>query len=228
MHKKGFYEKFIKRPMDFILSLIALIVLSPVLLIVAVLVRIKLGSPVLFKQPRPGKNEKIFNLYKFRSMTSQKDSKGNLLPDEIRLTKLGTVLRSLSLDELPSLLNILKGDMSIVGPRPQLFRDLIFMTKEQRRRHEVNPGLTGLAQVEGRNRISWLEKLNYDLNYIDKISFKLDIVIIFKTFFKVIQRKDIKSSDSVTSLDYGEWLLKNNLITKGDFLSKMEEYDDKL
>lgn len=228
MHKKGVYEKFIKRPMDFILSLIALIVLSPVLLIVAVLVRIKLGSPVLFKQPRPGKNEIIFNLYKFRTMTSQKDSKGNLLPDEIRLTKLGKVLRSLSLDELPSLLNILKGDMSIVGPRPQLYRDLIFMTKEQRRRHEVNPGLTGLAQVEGRNRISWLEKLTYDLNYIDKISFKLDLVIIFKTFFKVIQRKDIESSDSVTSLDYGEWLLKNNLITKSDFLSKMEEYDDKL
>lgn len=198
MHKKGFYEKFIKRPMDFILSLVALIALSPVLLIVAILVRIKLGSPVLFKQSRPGKNEKIFNLYKFRSMTSQKDSKGSLLPDEIRLTKFGKLLRSTSLDELPSLINILKGDISIVGPRPLLVQYLPLYNKIQRRRHEVRPGLTGLAQVNGRNAISWEEKFNYDLKYVDKVTFFGDLLIILKTIIKVFVKEGISSNTSAT------------------------------
>ena len=161
------YAKCIKRILDFILSFISIIVLMPVMLIIATLVRIKLGKPVIFKQQRPGKNEKIFTLYKFRTMTDKKDENGNLLPDEQRLTKFGKALRSTSLDELPELINILKGDMAIVGPRPQLIKDMLFMTKEQRRRHSVRQGLTGLAQISGRNNISWEEKINYDLNYFE-------------------------------------------------------------
>ena len=161
-HKKGIYEKYIKRLLDLILSLIALICLSPILLIVAILVRVKLGSPVIFKQKRPGKDEKIFTLYKFRTMTDEKDESGNLLPDSQRLTKFGKFLRSTSLDELPELINIIKGDMSIVGPRPQLVRDMIFMNDEQRKRHSVRQGFTGLAQVNGRNNITWEEKRKYE------------------------------------------------------------------
>ena len=149
------YRKYIKRILDFTLSLIALIILSPILLITAILVKIKLGSPIIFKQQRPGKNEKIFTLYKFRTMTDKKDEEGNLLPDEQRLTKFGKILRSTSIDELPELINILKGDMAIVGPRPQLIRDMLFMTDEQRKRHDVRQGLTGLAQVNGRNNLTW-------------------------------------------------------------------------
>lgn len=173
------YAKYIKRILDFILSLIALIVLSPVLLVVAILVRIKLGSPIIFKQQRPGKDEKIFTLYKFRTMTDKKDENGNLLPDSERLTKFGKVLRSTSLDELPELVNILKGDMSIVGPRPLLIRDMLFMTDEQRKRHTVRQGLTGLAQINGRNNINWEEKLEYDLQYIKNITFVGDVKINF-------------------------------------------------
>ena len=157
------YAKYIKRILDFILSFCALIVLSPILLVIAILVRVKLGSPIIFKQKRPGKDEKIFTLYKFRTMTDSRDEDGNLLPDSERLTKFGKFLRSTSLDELPELLNILKGDMAIVGPRPQLVRDMVFMTDEQRKRHIVRQGLTGLAQVSGRNNITWEEKINYDL-----------------------------------------------------------------
>ena len=186
------YAKDIKRILDFILSLIALIVLSPVLLVVAILVRIKLGSPIIFKQQRPGKDEKIFTLYKFRTMTDKKDENGNLLPDSDRLTKFGKVLRSTSLDELPELVNILKGDMSIVGPRPLLIRDMLFMTDEQRKRHTVRQGLTGLAQINGRNNINWEEKLEYDLQYIKNITFVGDMKIIFKTILKVLKRDDIK------------------------------------
>src|SRR5690554_2980702 len=152
---QGIYQRYLKRPMDFILSLIALIVLSPVLLVTALLVKIKLGSPVIFKQQRPGLNEKIFTMYKFRTMTDERDENGELLPDSVRLTRFGKFLRSTSLDELPELFNILKGDMSIVGPRPQLVRDMVFMTSEQRKRHDVLPGLTGWAQVNGRNNITW-------------------------------------------------------------------------
>src|SRR5690554_280343 len=189
--RRTIYELIFKRPLDLLLSLIAIIILSPIMLIVALLVRIKLGGPVLFKQPRPGKNEKIFNMYKFRSMTNEKDEEGNLLPDEVRLTKFGKFLRSTSLDELPGLFSILIGKMSIVGPRPQLIKDMWFMTEEQRRRHLVRPGLTGLAQVNGRNAIDWESKLQLDLDYIEKITFWEDLKIIFKTAFKVLKRSDI-------------------------------------
>ena len=196
--RKTFYELIIKRPMDFILSLLAIIILSPVIIIVAILVRIKLGGPVLFTQNRPGKNEKIFKLYKFRTMTSAKDKDGKLLPDEVRLTKFGKFLRSTSLDELPGLFNILKGHMSIVGPRPLLVQYLPLYNEQQRKRHLVRHGLTGLAQVNGRNAISWDEKFKFDVKYVEKITFIGDIKIIMLTAFKVIRRKDINSNTSVT------------------------------
>lgn len=196
--RKTFYELIIKRPMDLILSLLAVIILSPVIIIVAILVRIKLGGPVLFTQNRPGKNEKIFKLYKFRTMTSEKDKDGNLLPDEVRLTKFGKFLRSTSLDELPGLFNILKGHMSIVGPRPLLVQYLPLYNEEQKKRHLVRPGLTGLAQVNGRNAISWDEKFKFDVKYVEKITFIGDIKIIILTAFKVIRRKDINSNTSAT------------------------------
>lgn len=194
----GFYRKFVKRPMDIILSLIAIIILSPVFLIIALLVRINLGSPVIFKQERPGLNGKIFTMYKFRTMTDERDGNGNLLPDEIRLTDFGKFLRSTSLDELPELFNILKGDMSIVGPRPLLVEYLPLYNDHQRRRHEVRPGLTGLAQVNGRNAISWEEKFNLDVKYVDKITFLEDLKIIFLTVKKVFLREGINSDTSAT------------------------------
>lgn len=186
------YAKYIKRILDFILSLIALIVLSPVLLVVAILVRIKLGSPIIFKQQRPGKDEKIFTLYKFRTMTDKKDENGNLLPDSERLTKFGKVLRSTSLDELPELVNILKGDMSIVGPRPLLVKYLPYYTEEERHRHDVRPGLTGLAQVSGRNTISWKEKFDKDIEYVNNISFFNDCSVIIKTVIAVFKHDGVK------------------------------------
>lgn len=192
------YAKYFKRMLDFILSLIALIILSPILLIVTILVRIKLGSPIIFKQQRPGKNEKIFTLYKFRTMTDKKDENGNLLPDSERLTKFGKLLRSTSLDELPELINILKGDMAIVGPRPLLVEYLSLYNKKQKHRHDVRPGLTGLAQVNGRNSISWEEKFNDDLKYIKKITFIGDVKIILKTVEKVFKREGISQDDNVT------------------------------
>lgn len=185
------YAKYIKRPLDFILSLIAIIILSPLLLIVAILVRIKLGKPVIFKQQRPGKNEKIFTLYKFRTMTDKKDENGNLLPDEQRLTKFGKALRSTSLDELPELINILKGDMAIVGPRPLLVEYLSLYNEEQRHRHDVRPGLTGLAQINGRNSISWEEKFKDDIEYIRRITFLGDCKIALKTIGKVFKKEGI-------------------------------------
>lgn len=185
------YAKYIKRPLDFMLSLIAIIILSPLLLIVAILVRIKLGKPVIFKQQRPGKNEKIFTLYKFRTMTDKKDENGNLLPDEQRLTKFGKALRSTSLDELPELINILKGDMAIVGPRPLLVEYLSLYNEEQRHRHDVRPGLTGLAQISGRNAITWEEKFKDDLEYVNNITFIQDAKIILKTITKVFKREGI-------------------------------------
>ena len=185
------YAKYIKRILDFILSLIALIVLSPVLLVVAILVRIKLGSPIIFKQQRPGKDEKIFTLYKFRTMTDKKDENGNLLPDEQRLTKFGKALRSTSLDELPELWNILKGDMAIVGPRPLLVEYLPLYNEKQKLRHDVRPGLTGLAQISGRNAITWEEKFKDDLEYVNNITFIQDAKIILKTITKVFKREGI-------------------------------------
>lgn len=196
--KGGIYKRFIKRPMDFILSLIAIIVLSPIFLIVALLVKIKLGSPVIFKQQRPGLNEKIFTMYKFRTMTDERDENGELLPDSVRLTKFGRFLRSTSLDELPELFNILKGDMSIVGPRPLLVQYLPLYNDHQKRRHEVRPGLTGLAQVNGRNAISWEEKFDLDVRYVDHVSFIGDWKIILLTVKKVFVREGINSETAAT------------------------------
>lgn len=192
------YAKYIKRPLDFTLSLISIILLSPLLLIVAILVRIKLGKPVIFKQQRPGKNEKIFTLYKFRTMTDKKDENGNLLPDEQRLTKFGKALRNTSLDELPELCNILKGDMAIVGPRPLLVEYLSLYNEEQRHRHDVNPGLTGLAQISGRNAIEWEEKFEEDIEYVNNITFIQDTKIILKTFVKVFKKEGINQEGNAT------------------------------
>lgn len=196
--KGGFYRVAIKRPMDFILSLIAILVLSPVLLIVAILVRVKLGSPVLFKQKRPGLNERIFMMYKFRTMTDETDKNGELLPDSVRLTKFGRFLRSTSLDELPELFNILKGDMSIIGPRPLLVQYLPLYNGHQKRRHEVRPGLSGLAQVNGRNAISWEEKFNLDVEYVKNMSLIGDWKIILLTIKKVFVREGINSESATT------------------------------
>ena len=192
------HARYIKRFLDLILSLLALIILMPVMIVIYILVRIKLGSPAIFKQQRPGKNEKIFTLYKFRTMTDKKDENGNLLPDEQRLTKFGKILRSTSLDELPELFNILKGDMSIVGPRPLLVEYLRLYNEEQRHRHDVRPGLTGFAQVNGRNSISWEEKFRDDIKYIENISFITDIKIVFKTIIKVFKREGISQENSAT------------------------------
>lgn len=196
--KGGIYRRLVKRPMDFILSLIAIIVLSPVLLIVALLVRTKLGSPVLFKQKRPGLNEEVFMMYKFRTMTDERDEKGDLLPDSIRLTNFGRLLRSTSLDELPELFNILKGDMSIIGPRPLLVQYLPLYNNHQNRRHEVRPGLSGLAQVSGRNAISWEDKFNLDVEYVNNVRFIEDWKIIFLTIKKVFVRDGINSETAAT------------------------------
>ena len=197
-HKKKFYEKYVKRPQDLLCALLALIVLSPVLLITAFLVRVKLGSPVLFKQKRPGLNGKIFTLYKFRTMIDARDKDGNLLPDEVRLTKFGKLLRSTSLDELPELLHILFGDIAVIGPRPLLVEYLPRYNEEQRRRHEVRPGLSGLAQVNGRNAISWEDKFRYDVEYVDHVTFLGDWKIIFQTIWNVLKRDGISSETSAT------------------------------
>ncbi|MFJ7186826.1 sugar transferase [Lysinibacillus xylanilyticus] len=194
----GIYRRFVKRPMDCILSLIAIVVLSPVFLMVALLVKTKLGSPVLFKQKRPGLNDEIFMMYKFRTMTDGIDENGNLLPDSVRLTKFGRLLRSTSLDELPELFNILKGDMSIIGPRPLLVQYLPLYNDNQKRRHEVRPGLSGLAQVSGRNAISWEDKFNLDVEYVDNVSFIEDWKIIFLTIKKVFVREGINSETAAT------------------------------
>ncbi len=192
------YQKYIKRILDFTLSILAIIILSPVMLILYILVRIKLGKPAIFKQQRPGKDEKIFTLYKFRTMTNKTDEQGNLLPDEKRLTSFGKKLRSTSLDELPELINIIKGDMSIVGPRPLLVEYLPYYTEQERHRHDIRPGLTGLAQISGRNSISWEEKFIDDLEYIDKISFIYDIKIILRTIEKVFKREGIMQDKKET------------------------------
>lgn len=196
--KGGIYRRFVKRPMDFILSLIAIIVLSPVLLIVALLVRVKLGSPIIFKQDRPGFNEKAFKMYKFRTMTDERDENGKILPDSMRLTKFGKFLRETSLDELPELWNIVRGDMGIIGPRPLLPQYLPLYNTHQKRRHEVRPGLSGLAQVNGRNAISWEDKFSLDIKYVDNISFIEDWKIIFLTIKKVFVKEGVSSNTAVT------------------------------
>lgn len=200
--KRGFYEKYVKRFIDIVLSGFALVVLSPVLLLVALLVRIKLGSPVIFKQKRPGLNEEIFEMYKFRSMTDERDDNGELLPDEVRLTSFGRKLRSTSLDELPELINIFKGDMSIVGPRPLMVSYLPLYSENQRHRHDVKPGLTGLAQVSGRNLLSWEDRFEKDIEYVKKISLLLDLRIFFKTIASVLKKEGISSETSDTMEDF--------------------------
>lgn len=210
--KKGVYETCLKRELDVLLSGAALLVLSPVMVWTAWQVKKKLGSPVLFTQLRPGKGEKIFKMYKFRTMTDERDADGNLLPDEERLTEFGEFLRNTSLDELPELFNILKGDMSIVGPRPQLVRDMVFMTKEHRRRHKVPQGLTGLAQVNGRNNLSWEDKLKYDQEYVNNITFMGDLKIILRTVSRVLKKENINTDGMATAEDFGDYLLRTGQV----------------
>lgn len=221
MRKMGFYEKYVKRPQDFCCALVALIVLSPVLMVTAYLVKKKLGSPVIFRQKRPGLNGKVFEMWKFRTMTDARDEKGNLLPDEMRLTDFGKKLRSTSLDELPEFFNILNGDMSLVGPRPQLVKDMVFFNDKIFVRQSVRPGLTGLAQVSGRNAISWDEKFKYDLKYVSHVTFLTDMKILLQTAKKVIGKDGISAEGFATSEDYGDWLLRLDKIN-------LEEYDSKL
>ena len=227
--KQGFYEKYIKRPLDILCALLALTVFGWLYILIAILVRIKLGSPVIFQQPRPGKDEKIFNLYKSRSMTDERDENGNLLPDEVRLTKFGKALRSTSLDELPDAINILKGDMSVIGPRPQLVRDMVFMTPEQRLRHTVRPGLSGLAQTRGRNALCWDGKLATDLEYIQKVTFLGDVKIILDTvkqvFFKQKGMEDSEVDEVDITDDFGDYLLKKGRVTKEEYDRKRKEAD---
>lgn len=228
--KMGFYERYIKRAIDIFCSGFAIIVFCWLYAIIALLVRIKLGSPVLFTQYRPGLidpktgKERIFKMYKFRTMTDKKDAEGNLLPDEVRLTKFGAWLRSTSLDELPEAFCILNGTMTLIGPRPQLVRDMVFMSEEQRMRHTAKPGLSGLAQVSGRNAISWDRKLQYDLEYIEHVSFGRDLKILFKTVEKAfIKQEGITEEGSVTAADYGDYLLQTKQISKEEYDKKQNE-----
>ena len=231
--KQGFYEKYIKRILDIFCALAAIIVFSWLYIIVAILVRFKLGSPVIFKQPRPGLidpktgKERIFDMYKFRSMTNEKDIDGNLLPDEKRLTRFGKLLRGSSMDELPEAFNILKGDMSVIGPRPQLVRDMVFMTDEQRMRHTARPGLSGLAQASGRNALTWENKLNKDLEYIKHITILEDVKIILRTIGKVFLKQKEEglegSSEVDLAEDYGDYLLKRKQISLEEFKEKNRE-----
>ena len=200
----GVYERFFKRPLDIICALLALTVFWWLYLIVAVLVSIKLGSPVIFKQARPGKNEKIFNLYKFRTMTDERDENGNLLPDEVRLTKFGRFLRKTSLDELPEAINILKGDMSVVGPRPLLISYLPYYTNEEKHRHDVRPGLSGWAQIQGRNFVGWNKRLTLDVEYVNKITFARDVSIVFNTFLQALKRENIAVNTSAIESNLAE------------------------
>ena len=216
----SFYTRYSKRFLDIVCSLLAILAFSWLYLIIALLVRWKLGSPILFTQLRPGQDERIFKMYKFRTMTDARDEKGELLPDEVRLTPFGKWLRATSLDELPEAFNILKGDMSIIGPRPQLVRDMVFMTNEQRKRHTVRPGLSGLAQVNGRNDIDWEDKLAWDLKYIKKITFLGDVKIIFQTVLKAfIKQEGITEGDMATAEDFGDYLLNRGKVDR-------EKYDE--
>lgn len=226
MRKMGFYEKYVKRPQDFCCALAALIVLSPVLAVTAFLVKKKLGSPVIFRQKRPGLNGKIFEMWKFRTMTDARDAQGKLLKDDERLTTFGRKLRSTSLDELPELLNILKGDMAVVGPRPQLVKDMVFFSDSIRERQYVRPGLTGFAQVNGRNDISWEKKFECDLFYINNISFVFDWAIIKDTLLKVLKKEGVSSKGFETSEDYGDYLLRNKKITKEEYFNKIKQAED--
>ena len=228
----GFYEKYVKRAIDVTCATGAIVVFSPIYLGVAALVRTKLGSPVLFTQDRPGLvgpdgKETVFKMYKFRSMTDERDENGDLLPDEVRLTQFGKWLRNTSLDELPEAFNILNGTMSVIGPRPQLVRDMVFMSKEQRMRHTAKPGLSGLAQVNGRNAISWEDKMNWDLKYIKKVTFKEDLKIILDTVKKaLIKQEGITQDDMATAEDFGDYLLRTEKVDSKDYEIKQEEAKD--
>lgn len=228
VRKMGFYEKYIKRALDVICASCAIIFFSPLYVIIALLVRIKLGSPVLFTQDRPGmldKNgkETVFKMYKFRTMTNEKDKDGKPLSDEIRLTKFGKWLRQTSLDELPEAFNILNGTMSVIGPRPQLIRDMVFMNNNQRKRHSAKPGLSGLAQVNGRNAISWEDKIEWDLKYVSKVSFYEDVKVIFSTIQKVfIKQEGITQGDMATAEDYGDYLMRKNIIDFQEYQLKQD------
>ena len=215
------YKNCFKRIIDFCLSLAGILFLSPALLLLILLGGINMKGNPFFVQKRPGKDGKIFKLIKFRTMTQEKDKEGNLLPDEKRLTKYGELLRKTSLDELPELFNILIGDMAVVGPRPQLVKDLVFMTEEQNKRHSVRPGLTGLAQVNGRNNISWEEKFSFDLEYISNITFGNDLKIFWKTIEKVLKKSDVNREGTASDIDFGDWLLQEGKISQ-------EEYDNKV
>lgn len=206
--KKGVYEKYMKRIVDLTVSGIALVILSPAMAIIAILVRLKLGSPIIFRQERPGLNEKIFYLYKFRSMNEKKDEKGDLLPDEMRLTSFGRKLRSTSLDELPELWNILRGDMSIVGPRPLVVQYLPYYTEKESHRHDVKPGLTGWAQVNGRNEIQWEERFSYDLEYVSNITLLFDIKIILMTIKKVFKQEDVITRGTGKTIDFDKYRIQ--------------------
>ena len=219
--KRGFYEKYVKRILDIICSLLAIVVFGWLYVIIAVMVRLKMGKPVIFKQPRPGLidehtgHERVFNMYKFRTMTDERDSNGNLLPNEQRLPKFGKWLRSTSLDELPEVFCILKGDMSIIGPRPQLVRDMVFMTDQQRMRHTAKPGLSGLAQVKGRNAITWEDKINWDLKYIEHVSFMGDLKLVLETVkVALVKQEGITDGENATALDYGDALLKCGRVSR--------------
>lgn len=221
--KQGFYARWLKRPVDIVCALLALTVFCWLYLLIALLVRVKLGSPVIFRQVRPGKDEKLFALYKFRTMTDERDENGELLPDDVRLTRFGKFLRSTSLDELPEAWNILRGDMSVVGPRPQLVRDMLFMTPEQRKRHLVKPGLTGLAQVSGRNAIRWENKLAYDLEYIRNITLLGDCKLVLRTVGKFLRREDISAEGMETAEDLGDYLLRTGQVDEEEYRSKMAQ-----
>lgn len=229
VRKMGFYERYVKRAIDVACATAAIVVFSPLYLGVAVLVKLKLGSPVLFTQDRPGLvdedgKETIFKMYKFRTMTDERDENGELLPDDVRLTKFGAWLRNTSLDELPEAFNILNGTMSVIGPRPQLVRDMVFMSPEQRQRHTAKPGLSGLAQVNGRNAISWEDKIGWDLKYIKKISLVEDVKIILSTVKKAfIKQEGITQEDMATAEDYGDYLLRTDKITENDYKEKKQE-----
>ncbi|MEG2013494.1 MAG: sugar transferase [Anaerovoracaceae bacterium] len=225
---KKLYVQVFKRLFDIVLSSLSIVVLSPVLAVIALLVRIKLGTPVIFKQIRPGKKdsygqERLFTLYKFRSMTSERDENGELLSDARRLTRFGERLRNMSLDELPELINIFKGDMSIIGPRPLLVQDMVFMTEEQRRRHNVKPGLSGWAQVNGRNVIEWEDKLDYDLQYLSKMGFTLDVRITLITIKKVLKTESITYEGMATAEDFGDYLLRTGKIERKEYDQKQDE-----
>ena len=229
--KRGFYEKYIKRMLDFLCALLAIVIFSWLYIIIAIIVRIKMGSPVLFKQPRPGVvdpktgHERIFDMLKFRTMTDDRDADGNLLPDAQRLPKFGKLLRATSLDELPEVFNILKGDMSIIGPRPQLVRDMVFMSDEQRMRHTAMPGMSGLAQTNGRNAITWDDKIKWDLEYIKDVTFIGDVKLVFKTFMQVFLRRknETNAAETDLNLDYGDALLMEGRVSKEKYEELQEE-----